>query len=83
MFNGYNSERREEFYQSGAFELLKPFIASLVTLEAKGMVEQLGVETTEDYCQKAGKIIGTLYMMVEDCRKDIEAMKQANEQGRQ
>jgi len=37
----------------------------------------------EDYCRKAGKIIGTLYLMVEDARKDIEDMKQANEQGRQ
>ena len=83
MFNGYSSERREEFYQSGTFELLKPFIKHLVELDAKGMVDQLGHAMVEDYIKKSSKIIETLYTMVEDARHDIEAMKQANKEGRQ
>lgn len=75
----YSSERREEFYKSGAFEALAPFIHHLneMTNQEENIVDCIGKEMTHDYCVKASKIIVTLFKMVQDARADIEAMKEA------
>ena len=85
MFKGYSSEHREEFYASGAFEALAPFIHHLneMTNQDENIVDCIGKEMAHDYCCKASKIIVTLFKMVQDARADIEAMKEAANHAKQ
>lgn len=83
MSAGYTTEGREEFYASGAFEALGPFVRYLadlqkdVTESGAKITDELTEDQIEDFCFKASKIIGMLYIMVHDARVDIANLKEA------